>query len=80
MLFLGIDLLLLVLKYMGIAPVVGWSWTMVLSPFMVAVLWWWWADTTGYTKRKVMEREDARKQARIDKHKEAMGTKRKTPR
>lgn len=80
MLFLGIGLLLLVLKYMGIPPVVGWSWTMVLSPFMVAVLWWWWADTTGYTKRKVMEREDARKQARIDKHKEAMGTKRKTPR
>lgn len=80
MLFLGIGLLLLVLKYMGIAPVAGWSWTMVLSPFMVAVLWWWWADTTGYTKRKVMEREDARKQARIDKHKEAMGTKRKTPR
>ena len=80
MLFLGIGLLLLVLKYMGIAPVAGWSWTMVLSPFMVAVLWWWWDDTTGYTKRKVMEREDARKQARIDKHKEAMGTKRKTPR
>ncbi len=80
MLFLGIGLLLLVLKYLAIAPVAAWSWTLVLSPFMLAVLWWWWADTSGYTKRKVMEREDARKQARIDKSKEAMGIKPKNPR
>nr|WP_315185261.1 TIGR04438 family Trp-rich protein [uncultured Albidiferax sp.] len=80
MLLLGIGLLLLVLKYMAIAPVAGWSWTLVMSPFMLAVLWWWWADTSGYTKRKVMQREEARKQARIDKNKEALGTKRKTPR
>ena len=80
MLFLGIGLLFLVLKVLAIAPVVGWSWTVVLSPFMLAVLWWWWADTTGYTKRKGMQREDARKQARIHRNMEAMGTKRKPPR
>jgi small Trp-rich protein len=80
MLFLGIGLLLIVLKYQEIAPVVGWSWTIVLSPFMLAVLWWWWADITGHTKRKLMKREAQRKQKRIDRQKDAMGTNRKTPR
>lgn len=80
MLFIGIGLVLLVSKYMQIAPVVGWSWTTILSPFAMAVLWWWWADISGYTKRKVMQKEDRRKQARIDRQKDAMGTKRKTPR
>jgi len=80
MLFLGIGLVMLLLKYMGIAPVVGWSWTIVLSPFAMAVLWWWWADTTGYTKRKVIQKQEQRKQKRIDKNKEAIGTKRRNPR
>jgi small Trp-rich protein len=38
------------------------------------VLWWVWADTTGYTKKKAMEREDARRKARIDRTEEALGT------
>lgn len=80
MLFLVIGILLLLLKYFAIGPVVGWSWPIVLSPFMLAVLWWWWADISGHTKRKVMQRDQARKQTRIDKNKEAMGTKRKLPR
>ncbi|MBC7683197.1 MAG: TIGR04438 family Trp-rich protein [Ferruginibacter sp.] len=80
MLFLGIGLVMLLLKYMEIAPVVGWSWPIVLSPFAMAVLWWWWSDMTGYTKRKVIQKEDQRKQARIDKNKDAMGTRRKPPR
>ena len=32
------------------------------------------ADSSGYTKRKAMEKENAKKQARIDKNKEAIGT------
>jgi small Trp-rich protein len=39
----------------------------------LAVLWWTWADWSGYTKKKAMEREDARRQARIDNSREAMG-------
>lgn len=80
MLFLVIGLVMLLLKYLEIAPVVGWSWTLVLSPFALAVLWWWWSDMTGYTKRKVIQKEDQRKQKRIDKNKDAMGTKRQPPR
>ena len=73
MYFLGLGIVLLVLKYLEIAPVVAWSWWMVLAPFGLAMAWWAWADSSGYTKRKAMEREDARKKARIDRQKEAMG-------
>lgn len=74
MYFLGLGLLLLIMKYMEIDPVAAWAWYWVLSPFGLAMLWWAWADSSGYTKRKSMERELARKQARIDKNKEAIGT------
>lgn len=79
MLFLGIGVLLLLLKYLEIGFVAQWNWWMVLSPFGLAVVWWWWADATGYTKRKVMQKEDQRKQARIDKNRDAMGLKPKKP-
>ena len=54
-------------------PVAAWPWLWVLTPFGLAVLWWWWADWSGYTKRKVIEREDRRKQARIDRQRSNMG-------
>jgi small Trp-rich protein len=73
MLFLGLGLVLLALKYLEIGPVAAWSWWWVLSPFALAVVWWTWADMSGYTKRKAVERENARKQARIDKNREQLG-------
>jgi small Trp-rich protein len=50
-----------------------WPWWVVLAPFGLAVAWWSWADASGYTKRKEMEREDAKRQARIDRNRDAMG-------
>lgn len=73
MLFLLLGLLGLALKYFEVGMVAGWSWWVVLSPFALAVAWWAWADSSGYTKRKVVEREDRRKQARIDRQKANMG-------
>ncbi|NVM90630.1 TIGR04438 family Trp-rich protein [Variovorax sp. SG517] len=73
--FLGLGLLALALKYFEIGMVATWSWWIVLSPFAMAVAWWAWADSSGYTKRKVVEREDRRKQARIDRQKNNMGMK-----
>jgi small Trp-rich protein len=73
MYFLIIGIVLLVLWYGEIGPVAAWSWYVVFSPFLLAVLWWWWADWTGYTKKKAVERENIKKQARIDKSREAMG-------
>jgi small Trp-rich protein len=70
----GLGLVLLALKYLEIGPVANWSWWWCLAPFAVAVVWWQWSDSTGFTKKKAMEREDARKQARLDKHKLDIGT------
>lgn len=73
MLLLGLGIVLLVLKYMEIGPMAEWSWWVVLSPFALAVAWWSFADWSGYTKKKAMQKENERKQARIDKSREAMG-------
>lgn len=73
MYLLGVGILLLVMKYMAFGPVADWPWWIVLSPFAMAVAWWAWADASGYTKKKAVEKENARKQARIEKNREAMG-------
>lgn len=73
MLFLGLGIVLLLMKYLEIGVVATWSWWAVLSPFALAVAWWTWADWSGYTKRKAVEKENARKKARIDKHREQLG-------
>lgn len=73
MLFLGLGIVLLAMKYLELGPVGAWSWWVVLAPFGLAVAWWSWADWSGYTKKKAVERENTRKQARIDKSREAMG-------
>ena len=74
MYFLGLGLILLAMKYLEIGPVVNWSWWLVMAPFALAVAWWAWADASGYTKRTAMDREDARRKARVDKNKAAIGT------
>jgi small Trp-rich protein len=73
MLFLGLGIILLALKYLEIGPVAAWDWWMVFVPFGLAVAWWTWADWSGYTKRRAVNRENARKQARIDKSREQLG-------
>lgn len=73
MIFLGLGIVLLALKLLEMTAVAAWPWWVVLSPFALAVAWWTWADWSGYTKRKAVERENARKQARIDKSREQLG-------
>ncbi|WP_180682716.1 TIGR04438 family Trp-rich protein [Tepidicella baoligensis] len=70
--FLILGLILLVLKWAAIGPVAAWSWWWVLAPFPLAALWWWIADATGYTGRKALEREEARKQARKQEGRERL--------
>lgn len=71
--FLGLGLIVLVLKVQEIGPVALWPWWGVLLPFGLAAAWWSWADYSGYTKRKAVEKENARKQARIDRQRNALG-------
>lgn len=73
MYFLGLGVILLIMKFMEIGPVAAWEWWVVLAPFGLAVAWWTWADASGYTKRKAMEREDQRRKERIERSREAMG-------
>ena len=73
LLLLGIALILM--KYFEVSFATDLSWWWVLSPFALAMAWWAWADTSGYTKRKAMERMDQKKQSRIDKQREALGIK-----
>ena len=80
MYLLGLGIILLLMKWQELGPVAAWSWWWVLSPFAITTLWWAWADSTGYTKRKAMEKMDQRKQDRINKHKEALGIQPRKPR
>jgi len=73
MYFLLIGIALLAMKYLEIGPVEAFPWWVVLSPFAMAVAWWSWADASGYTKKKAVERENQKKQARIDKNRENLG-------
>jgi small Trp-rich protein len=73
MYFLGIGLVLLLLKYLEIGPVADWSWPVVLAPFGLAAAWWAYADWSGYSKKKSMDKMDQRKRERIDKQRTAMG-------
>ena len=75
MYLLGLGIILLVMKYLEIGPVAAWEWWWVLSPFAMAVVWWAWADSSGYTKKKAVEKENAKKQARINKSRESLGLK-----
>ena len=80
MYLLGLGILLALLKYLEIGPVAQWSWWVVLVPFGLTLLWWAWADSTGYTKRKAMEKVEKRKQDRVNKQKEAIGMRPRKPR
>jgi small Trp-rich protein len=71
--FLLLGVLGVLLKYFEIGYVAGLNWWIVLIPFALAVVWWAYADMSGYTKRRVVEKENARKQARIDRQRSALG-------
>ncbi len=75
MYFLVLGLLLLLMKYFQFGFVADWSWWWVLSPFALAAAWWAWADSTGYTKRKAMEKMDQKKQDRLQRQRESLGIK-----
>ena len=80
MYLVGLGFILMALKYLEIGPVAVWEWWVVLSPFGLAMAWWFWADSSGYTKRKAMEKMDQRKKDRIDKQKQALGMRPRNPR
>jgi small Trp-rich protein len=71
--FLMLGVLGVALKYFEIGYVATLSWWIVLIPFALALAWWAWADSSGYTKRKVVERENRRRDERIDRQRSKLG-------
>lgn len=68
MYFLGLGIVLLLLKWLELTFVAQWPWWQVLIPFGLAAVWWTWADRSGFYKRGEMRKEQARKQERIKRH------------
>ena len=73
MYFIVLGVLLLVMKLAEFGPVAEWSWLVVLSPFGLAVAWWAWADASGLTKRRQMEKIEAKKEQRRIDNLDALG-------
>jgi small Trp-rich protein len=73
MYLLGLGIILLAMKYLEFGPVAEWSWWAVMAPFGLAAVWWTWADYSGYTKRKAVQRETERKEARLERQRQNMG-------
>lgn len=73
MYLLAVGIALLLMRYLEIGFMAGVSWWWVAVPFSLTVAWWTWADTTGYTKRKEVEKMDRKKKERIDKQRAALG-------
>lgn len=68
MFFVVIGVLLIGLKVAEIGPIAAWSWWWVLAPFALAAVWWQFADSTGLTKKREMDKMEARKAERRKKN------------
>ena len=73
MYFVVIGVVLLVLKVAEFGMVATWPWWGILSPFGLAVVWWAFADKTGYTKRRAMDKMDARVKKRREENLAKLG-------
>jgi small Trp-rich protein len=73
MYFVGLGIILLILKMAEYGPVAHWPLWGVLLPFLAAFLWWLWADATGYTKRREIEKMDQRVEERRATNMAALG-------
>ncbi|KQU81548.1 MULTISPECIES: TIGR04438 family Trp-rich protein [unclassified Rhizobacter] len=73
MYFVVLGVLLLVMKMAEVGPAAEWGWLAILWPFAAAIAWWIFADTTGYTKRKEIEKMDERVAKRRKESLEKLG-------
>ncbi|HVR51218.1 MAG TPA: TIGR04438 family Trp-rich protein [Pseudorhodoferax sp.] len=80
MYLLGLGIVLLLLKWLAVAPIAAWSWWAVLAPFGLAALWWTWSDLSGRTKRSAAQRIEARKAERLARQRDKLGLRPRRPR
>ena len=72
MYLLIVAVILTLLKWQNIEPVASWSWLIIIGVYAATAVWWTVADSTGFTKRKAIEREDKVKNDRTERHREAL--------
>ena len=72
-----VGVLMLIMNFAGIGPIGAWTWGdrwwAMLLPFLLAVLWWSWSDWSGLTRRREMDKIDAKREARRQKSLDALG-------
>lgn len=79
MLFVLVGVVLIICNLMEWGPMAHWNWEFFgdlwkfCLPFGLALVWWIWSDASGWTKRKAMLRDEARKRDRLDRNIDAMG-------
>lgn len=69
-----------VLAHLDISDIAGissMSWWWVLGVFALSAAWFSYADHSGLTQRKVTQRIEKRRQVRIQKQREMLGSRRK---
>jgi len=71
--FVVLGVLLIALKFAEVSFVAAWSWWAVLSPFAAAAVWWAYADSSGLTKKREMDKLEAKKLERRRANMDAMG-------
>jgi len=79
MLFVILGVALILAHFAGIGPMAAWNWQpfgdlwKFALPFGLAVIWWGFADASGLTRRRAMEKDDARKAERQRRNVESLG-------
>lgn len=71
--FVGIGMVLLLLKLADVAVMGRMPWWGVAVPFALAAVWWAIADLSGITQRRAMAEDDERARKRRERQYEAMG-------
>jgi small Trp-rich protein len=66
--FLGVGVLLLLMKWFEIGPVANWSWLWVIAPFILAMVWFEVIEPMlGLDKKKMHDNVEKNKQERVRK-------------
>ncbi len=79
MIFIIIGVIIILLHFLGFGPMAAWTWNLTgdlwkfCVPFALAAVWWAWADGTGLTKRREIEKMEARKRERREKNLVSLG-------
>ncbi|WP_236676960.1 TIGR04438 family Trp-rich protein [Aquariibacter lacus] len=73
MLWMMLGIVLGLGKVIGVSALQGLDWPWALAPFGLAALQWAWSDRSGRTARQAMDREAARRAARQQQQREALG-------